>query len=112
VVDNESVDDSILEVGAGAGVYSDGSSEIDERGDVRKFLEGQERPVASTSPLAEPARPTWTVRIYEGGNMREEKVEIPEDVLAEPVGKAPAAGGSEKANGSWQGWLEQFLIGV
>jgi pilus assembly protein CpaB len=113
VVDSESVDDSVLEIGAGSGEYTEGEIEEGaETGDVRKFLEDEEQPVATTTPLAEPAKPTWTVRIYEGGTMREEKVEIPEDVLAQPISKEPGSEGSEKAEGSWQGWLERFLIGA
>jgi pilus assembly protein CpaB len=113
VVDSESVDDSVLEVGGGFGEYTDGSDiEAEDSGDVRKFLEDQEQPVASKTPLEAPAKPTWTVRIYEGGTLREEKVELPEDVLARPAGTAPDSGVQGTGSGSWQGWLEQFLIGA
>ena len=115
VIDSESVDDSVLEVGAGAGEYSDGSdieAQAEENGGVQKFLKEQEQPVASAQPLEPPAKPTWTVRIYEGGTLREEKVELPEGVLVKPAGAAPQSGANGAGNGSWQGWLEQFLIGA
>ncbi len=52
-----------------------------------------------------PKGPTWTIRVYDGGELREEEVEL-EMPKAEP-GTGADAGQSK----SWKGWLQSTFSG-
>lgn len=116
VVDTDSVDSSIFEdLAAGHGDYNDG--EEGESGNVREFLQQQaqeqETEVAAQDEPVEPERPMWTIRIYEGETMREEQVEIPEEMLPQPPAAAAATSDVATAPGNvLKGWLQRFLIGA
>lgn len=82
-------------------------------GDVRSFLDEEEAKNAAKSSAdgkdkgkdIKPKGPTWTIRVYDGGELREEEVEL-EMPKAEP-GTGADAGQSK----SWKGWLQSTFSG-
>lgn len=124
IADAATVDDMIFEDAAtshGAGERATGDetadySEDGERstkgGDVRAFLDDQEQAKVDSKPAAEkkPVVPTWTIRVYDGGELREEKVELPKEPVSENTSGGQPGQGSGK---SWKGWLSNtFLRGA
>jgi len=73
---------------------------------VRKFLT-EEHAKADPKPVqkieVKPVVPTWTIRVYDGQKLREEKVELPGDPAAKPTSEAGS--GTEQGT-SWKGWLQ------
>lgn len=91
-----------------------------QKSDVRSFLEqeeakknaqsaggnGNEKTAnANVKELKKPKGPTWTIRVYDGGELREEEVEL-EMPKAEP-GIEASAGNSK----SWGGWFKNTFSG-
>jgi hypothetical protein len=89
-----------------------------ETGDVRKFLDNEH---AKNETKPEPGKPeqpkkevikevpTWTIRVYDGGELREEKVVLPEEKA--PEGTSETTSGKTSGKKSWGGWFKTSFSG-
>ena len=68
--------------------------------DVRETLDKEQAKVAAATKDGKPAKeeaakPSWTLKVYEGDKLREEQVELPAE--ADETGKGPAKAGEQLA---------------
>jgi len=85
-------------------------------GDVNEFLDGQAQAHVAENPVppVNAGPPQWTIKIYAGHEVREQKV----DLAAEPAanGNSPSAPSAEadknKHQGNKPGWLKSFFTGA
>jgi Flp pilus assembly protein CpaB len=124
IADAKSVDDLVFEDEPTSHGDSDRTTEGDSSeegektatGDVRKFLnDEQSKTAAKPTPEKKeekPVVPTWTIRVYDGGELREEKIELQEQPAPGATSEATSGASADKANGkSWKGWLKTSFLG-
>ncbi len=122
IADAKAIDEMIFDDAAashGTAEPSENSGAAEEgkqagSGDVRKFLDKEESKneakTADTKIKKEEVKPvpTWTIRVYDGKELREEKVELPQEPASESTSDASTGGAREK---SWKSWFNHAVSG-